>query len=258
MSSGPAQPRPAAPGTPGTPVSSALTGDREVFRLAPPVVFWWVWVAFVVANLADFAIEGTPSARFTTVVMAILVTVTGLVYVLALRPKVIASETGITVVNPFRDHRIPWGMVQAVDTGDWVRVHYAPADGAQDGKARSSASARTVYCWALYVSARTKRRSGRVAPRPRRAGLFRPPAGLGKEPGYGGQSRLPEEARYLASLPATKAIATRLDTRAARERTRKAAPREAPGQATAAATWSWPALAAVVIPALVLLVVALA
>lgn len=257
MSSSPAQPRPAAPETPGTPVSSALTGDREVFRLAPPVVFWWVWLAFVVANLADSAIEGTPSARFTTVVMAILVTVTGFVYVLALRPKVIASDTGITVVNPFRDHRIPWGMVQAVDTGDWVRVHYASADGAQDGKARSSASARTVYCWALYVSARTKRRSGRVAPRPRRAGLFWPPAGLGEAPGHSGQSRLPEEARYLASLPATKAIATRLDTRAARERTRKAAPREAPGQATAAATWSWPALAAVVIPALVLLVVAL-
>jgi hypothetical protein len=213
-------------------------------------------VAFVAANLADFAIEGTPSARFTTVVTAFLVTVTGLVYVLALRPKVIASETGITVVNPFRDRQIPWGMVQTVDTGDWVRVHYAPADGARGGKARSSASARTVYCWALYVSARTKRRSGRVAPRPRRAGLFRPPAGLVEEPGYG-QPRLPEEARYLASLPATKAIATRLDTRAARERTRKAAPREAPGPATAAATWSWPALAAVVIPALVLLGVTL-
>ena len=214
-------------------------------------------MAFAVANIADFAIQGA-SARFAVVVTAILVAVTGLAYVLALRPKVIASETGITVVNPFRDYHIPWGMVQAVDTGDWVRVHYAPADGAPGGKARSSASARTVCCWALYVSARTKRRSGRVAPRPRRAGLFRPPAGLGEEPGYGGQSRLPEEARYLASLPVAKAIATRLDTRAARERTRKAAPREVPGQAMAAASWSHPALAAVVIPALVLLIVALA
>jgi Bacterial PH domain len=215
-------------------------------------------MAFVVANLADFAIEGTPSARFTTVVTAILVTVTGLVYVLALRPKVIASETGITVVNPFRDHQIPWEMVQAVDIGDWVRVHYAPAGGAPGGTARSSASARSVYCWALYVSARTKRRSGRVAPRPRPASLFRTPAGLGEEPGYGGQSRLPAEARYLASLPVPKAIATQLDTRATRERTRKAAPGEVPGQATAAASWSWSALAAVVIPALVLLAVALA
>jgi hypothetical protein len=257
MSSRPAQHRPAAPGTPGTPASSARTGEREVFRLAPPIVFWWVWVAFAVANLADFAIEGTPSARFTTVVTVILATVTGLVYVLALRPKVIATETGITVVNPFRDHRIPWGLVQAVDTGDWVRVNYAPAGGAQDGKARSSASARTVYCWALYVSARTKRRSGRVAPLPRRAGLLRLFAEMGGELGSGGQSQLPEEARYLASLPATKAIATRLDTRAARERTRKTALEEAPRQPTAAATWSLPALAAVVIPTVILLFVSL-
>jgi len=211
-------------------------------------------VAFAVANLADFAIQGAPSARFTIVVTAILVTVTGLAYALALRPKVIASETGITVVNPFRDHQIPWEMVQAVDTGDWVRVHYAPAGGAQGGKARSSASAKTVYCWALYVSARTKRRSGRVGPRPRRAGLFRLPAGLGEEPGYGGQSRLPEEARYLASLPVSKAIAVRLDTRAGKDRARLA--EAGAGQATA--RWVWPAVAAAVVPALALLIVALA
>jgi Bacterial PH domain len=230
-----------------------------VFRLAPPVVFWWVWLAFAVANLADFAVQGTPSARYAVVVTAILVAVTGLVYVLALRPKVIASETGITVVNPFRDHRIPWRMVQAVDTGDWVRVHYAPAGGAPGGTARSSADARTVYCWALYVSARTKRRQGRVAaPRPRRAGLFRAPAGLpGEEPGYAGQSRLPEEARYLASLPPTRAIAIRLDTRAGRERARPAEAGAETGAGEVTARWAWPAIAAAVVPALALLIVAL-
>jgi hypothetical protein len=243
--------------------TASAEGGREVFRLAPPLVFWWVWVAFAVANLVDFAIQGTPSARFTIVVTLILVTITGLVYVLALRPKVIASETGITVVNPFRDHQIPWGTVQAVDTGDWVRVHVTPAGGGQGGQARSSASARTVYCWALYVSARTKRRSGRVAAaRPRRAGLFRTPAGLGEEPGYGGQSRLPEEARYLASLPVSKAIAVRLDTQADKERARPAGarPAEAGAQAGAGevtARWAWPAVAAALLPALVLLIVAL-
>ena len=131
-----------------SPGSARPSPAAEVFRLVPPLVFWWVWVSFAVANLVDFAIQGTPSARFAIVVTAILVTVTGLVYVLALRPKVIASETGVTVVNPFRDHQIPWGIIQAVDTGDWVRVHWAAAGGAQGGKARSSASARTVYCWA--------------------------------------------------------------------------------------------------------------
>jgi hypothetical protein len=217
-------------------------------------------VAFAAANFADFAIQGTPSARFTIVLTAILVTVTGLCYVLALRPKVIASQTGITVVNPFRVHQIPWGTVRAVETGDWVRVRCAPAvaapgGGTTGGHGRGSASARTVYCWALYVSARAKRRSGRIAPGPRRQGPFRSPAWLSEGPGHGGQSRLPEEARYLASLPVSKAIAARLDTRAARER-RAAAEGSAPPGATA--TWCWPSLAAVAVPALVLLAVALA
>ncbi len=247
MSSGSARPRPAVRRK-----AASAPGGREVFRLAPPIVFWWVWVAFAVANLADFAIQGTPSARFTTVITAVLVTVTGLAYVLALRPKVIADGTGITVVNPFRDHQIPWGLVQTVDTGDWVRVHHAAAGGAPGGKARSSASAKTVYCWALYVSARTKRRSGRVPTPPRRTGLFRTPAGLDGAPD-GAQSRLPEEARYLASLPVTKAIAVRLDTRAGKERAR--APEAGAGDVTA--RWAWPAVAAVAVPALALLIVAL-
>jgi hypothetical protein len=263
VSSGSAQPSPAAPATAGASVAQrkalSSSGGREVFRLAPPLILWWVWVAFAAANFADFAIQGTPSARFTIVVTAILITVTGLCYVLALRPKVIASETGITVVNPFRVHQIPWGMVAAVETGDWVRVRRAPAvaapgSGTTGGHGRGSAAAGTVYCWALYVSARTKRRSGRVAAGPRRQGPFRSPAWLNEGPGHGGQSRLPEEARYLASLPVSKAIAARLGTRAARERQPAADGSAAPD---ATASWSWPALAAVAIPAVILLVVAL-
>jgi hypothetical protein len=66
----------------------------------------------------------------------------------------------------------------------------------------------------------------------------------------------PEEARHLASLPVARAVAIRLDTRAARERTRAAGSGRDPGQATA--SWSLPALAAVVVPVLILLIVVLA
>ena len=218
---------------------------REVFRLAPPVAFWWVWVAFAVANVADFAVQGVPAPRFAVVVTAILVTVTGLAYVLALRPKVVTDEAGITVVNPFRVHHVPWTAVAAVDTGDWVRVHYAAAAGSP------AATSKVIYCWALYLSARTKRRSGRAPTRPPRAGLLRPQLGsaFATEPA----PRLPEEAQYLASLPPTKAISVRLDKRAAKERARSSGA----GTARVAARWSWPAIAAVVIPALALLIVAL-
>jgi hypothetical protein len=238
--------------------------NREVFRLAPPLILWWVWVAFAAANVADFAVEGAPG-RLAVVVSAILVTITSLAYALALRPRVIAEPSGLTIVNPFRDHHVPWAAITAVDTGEWVRVHYAPGQAAAGQAAAgppSSAASKAVSCWALYISARTKRRAARVArpaPRPR-AGLLRPLSVSsvfttpGPEPGYAENSRLPDEARYLASLPAAKAIAVRLDTRAGRERARREQDRETP----VTARWSWPPIAAVVLSALALLIAVLA
>ena len=225
---------------------------REVFRLAPPVVLWWVWLVFAAANIADIAIQGT-SARFTVVISAVLVTITGVVYALAFRPRVIAAQTGLVIANPFRDHYVPWAAVQAVDSGDWVQVHYAAAPGAP-----SSAAGKTITCWALYVSAHSKRKAARATlPPPRRRSRRPPvptpwlpsPASADPEP-----SRLPEEAKYLASLPAARAIAHRLDSRAKKERTRaKSAP-----SAAVTSRWVWPSLAAVALPALALLIVLLA
>jgi len=231
--------------------------NREVFRLAPPLVLWWVWVAFAVANVADFAIEGAP-ARFAIVVSAILVTITGLAYALALRPRVIAEPSGLTIVNPFRDHHVPWAAITAVDTGDWVRVHYAPGQAAPGAAQPSSAASKAISCWALYMSARTKRRAARPAPRPR-SGLLRPlPVSVftapGSEPGHAENSRLPEEAKYLASLPLAKAIAIRLDTRAGRERARGGPDQ----QNHVTARWAWSAIAALALPALALLIAVLA
>jgi hypothetical protein len=222
-----------------------------VFRLAPPVIFWWVWLAFVAANVADLAIQGAhgPSARFVIVLAAILATVTGLAYALAFRPRVIADHVGLAILNPFRDHRVPWAAILTVDTGDWVRVHYA-LDGDAPG-AKTSAASRSISCWALYVSARTKRKAARP-PRPRRSWFPALPGGLDKGAGDAGTSRLPEEAKYLASLPPAKAIASRLDTRAAKERARA----EHTGPVTA--RWAWPPIVAVAVPALALLIVALA
>ena len=246
--------RSAAPrATPTTHRPASLAADREVFRLAPPVILWWVWLAFAVANIADFAIQGAPglSARFVIVVAGILATVTGLAYALALRPRVIADHIGLAIVNPFRDHRVPWAAIQTVDTGDWVRVHYA-LDGDAPG-ARSSATSQSISCWALYVSARTKRKAA-VPPRRPADTWLRPPMLFprvsGEKSGYA-DPRLPEEAKYLASLPVAKAIAARLDARAAKERTRA----EHTGPVTA--RWAWPPLVAVTVPVLALLIIAL-
>ena len=275
--------------------------NREVFRLTPPLILWWVWVVFAVANVVDFAIQGV-SARFAIVVAAILATVTGLAYTLALRPRVIADQAGLMIVNPFRDHHVPWAAIQVVDTGEWVRVHCAPgrdvdpASGPRSSRAGSSAASNVISCWALYISARTKRRATRVG----RAGLAgsagfarsggavsrRGSVGFGRlslsgmlgtagqAPGYETSSRLPEEARYLASLPVANAIAVRLDARAARERARARPADAAAGEAVnaaaggaadaaagragaATARWAWTPAAAVALPALLLIIVAI-
>ena len=212
-----------------------------------------MWVAFAVANVADFALQGA-SARFAIVVSAILLTITGLAYALALRPRVIAEPSGLTIVNPFRDYHVPWAAIQAVDTGEWVRVHYAPGrnGGSPPGRARrrrppgqQRGQQGHLMLGAVPLrpdqapgrpgrapgsSARRARGYARAAARPRPRGIL--PRGYrstvsdmlavsGHEPGYAENSRLPDEARYLASLPAAKAIAVRLDTRAARERARR-------------------------------------
>jgi hypothetical protein len=273
--------------------------NREVFRLTPPVVLWWVWLAFVVANVADFVIQGA-SARFAIVVCAILATITGFVYALALRPRVIAEPSGLTILNPFRDHHVPWAAIQAVDTGDWVRVHYAasaagpgtsspgpagpgPAGpGAAAGPSGvSSATSKAISCWALYMSASAKRKAARAIPasapgyarpasrpRPRRTLTFAAMADsltTAQGPGGAGSSRLPEEAKYLASLPAVKAIAVRLDTRADRERARlaqastaQASTAQAGPESLVTARWAWPAVAAVAVPLVALLIILLA
>lgn len=216
-----------------------------------------MWLAFVAANVADFAVQGAhgASAKSIIVVAAILATVTGLIYTLALRPRVIADRAGLAIVNPFRDHRVPWAVIQTVDTGDWVRVHYSVGTDAP-----SSTSGKSISCWALYISARTKRREARPPRPPRRSWLRSSvPAGIGvdpKEPGYAeGDSRLPEEARYLASLPAAKAIATRLDARAGKERARAA---QSGPSGSVTARWAWLPAAAVAVPALALLIAVLA
>jgi hypothetical protein len=198
----------------------------EVFRRTAPVVFWWVWLAFALLNVVDLVIQGP--GHFAAVVTAILVAVTGAVYACALRPRVVASGAGLVVRNPVRDHRIPWGAVEAVDVGDWVRVRCAPAPGAAAGK--------TIDCWALFAPARYRRRAGRTA----------------RTRAFAAGSKVSDEARSLMAMTSVQAMAKELDERAGRERAAGAA-----GGAPAAG-WAWPSLAAMILPTLALIIVALA
>jgi hypothetical protein len=208
---------------------------RETYRLAPPVVLWWAWLAFVAANIADWAAQGT-SARLGLTVGAIMLAVTGVVYALAQRPRVVADADGITVLNPFRDHRVPWTAVRDVDTAEWVLVR--------------TTGDKTICCWALYVSARSRRAAS--AP-PRKSLALSRLRGVAAEPGTGISPRLPQQAQYLASLPPARAIAARLGRQA-----EKARARDRSAGAMVTASWAWFPIAAVAFPAVALAIVALA
>jgi hypothetical protein len=227
-----------------------MAPGREVYRMTMPVVLWWIWVAFAAANIADLAIQGS-AVHFVLRIAAILAVITGFVYALALRPRVVAGQDGVEIVNPFRLHQVPWAVIQQVDTGDWVRVRHTG-----DGRPATDdeAPGRAIECWALYIPARMKRREVSGIPR-RRPGVYRKANGMfGQSQNVTESPRVPAEAQRLASLPPARAIAESLEAKAVKAR------RRAPASPVPAVTaeWSWQPIAAVLAPAVALLIVLLA
>jgi hypothetical protein len=92
-----------------------------VFRSTPSLVFAWLWMVFAAANLVDLAVRG----RDVTSVIAAgsLLLGAGVAYVIGLRPRVVADETSVRLHNPLRDVRLPWSVVDKVETTDAIEIH---------------------------------------------------------------------------------------------------------------------------------------
>src|SRR5271170_4702709 len=88
------------------------TSGPQTFRSPTAVVIWWVWLLFAVANLIDLAVQGRD--HLSLVAAAILVMATGVAYVTGQRPRIIADQAGVTVLNPLRDHHVGWANVTKV------------------------------------------------------------------------------------------------------------------------------------------------
>ncbi|MBV9792843.1 MAG: PH domain-containing protein [Actinobacteria bacterium] len=219
-----------------------VTGEREMFRLNAPVVIFYIWLAFAAINVVDLAVQAKP--RFALVVGLVILTITGVAYACGLRPRVIADTSGLTVINPVRQFRLPWSVIRAVDVRDWVRFSCrADGDAGHD---------RIVESWALFATARVKRNYTQRA----QDYAAKTPA----------TNRMPDEARRLMSQPAVVIIAHRIEQRlaaeqAARAKAAKAAARTgtaAPAADAGAAVttrWAWLPIALMVAPAIALAVV---
>jgi hypothetical protein len=232
----------AHPNPPVTVAGAADVAGREVFRSPAAAAIWWLWVLFAVGNLVDLAVQGRD--HLSLVAAFILLFVTGVVYVTARRPRVIADAAGVTIVNPVGDHRVGWAAVATADTTELLRVRCEWPDGDRTGR-------RAIYAWAVPSS---RRRQVAAEARAQRASRRGGP-GFGGHGRPGGYGTPPSQAPPPVPLgvDANRVVAA-ITARAEQARL------DAPGAvATApASTWNWPAIAAVLIPALALLIAALA
>jgi hypothetical protein len=218
---------PGRAGSDRTPWKLAADG-RTVFRLVPPIVIWWAWVAFAVLIIALVAIPGHD--YFSIELTAGLAAVTAIAYATTLRPRVLADDDGVHVLNPLRNYRIGWRGLSAIYLGDMVELSCARPAPRKD---------KTVYCWALYSGRRARLRARMRAGRGPSL-LF----GFGREPAAGE----PEPSR-----PDTVVLMA-----AELGRLSEAAGERGAPAAVLQSTWAWWPLAFVVIPAAALLGLALA
>jgi hypothetical protein len=190
----------------------------RLFRSGAARFFGWAWMVFAAANLADIIWRGRDTASL--VAAALMLLGSGIAYVVALRPRIVADTDAVRFHNLLRDVRVPWDAVERIEGGDAVYVH---------------AGGRRFRAFVLQTSPRTR---AKAEMKTRREDKGLPDA----------------VADYVRGRTATDFAAEQLQEMAG-ERSRT---RESPAEPTA--TWAWPAIAALALPgavALVALVIAL-
>ena len=201
----------------GSRTQAAAGSGPQTFRSPTAVAIWWVWLLFAAANLIDLAVQGRD--HLSLVAAAILLLATGVAYVTAQRPRIVADGSGLTVVNPLRDHHVGWAGVTNVDLADLLRVHC-------QGQGRD----KVIYSWAVHYSRRRKaiaevrarRQAARASSGRPSFGTFglggrygggygRGDSGYGSAPGADGTSTAEAEAERIVRILNEYATAARAE-----------------------------------------------
>ncbi|TDC81599.1 PH domain-containing protein [Actinomadura sp. 7K507] len=199
----------------------------------------WAWLTFAALNIADlvFGITGDASYSLMSLTIGVLLLLgSGIAYTAGLRPAIVGDDDAVTVRNPLRDVRVPWGAVRAIRGTNAVTVRFTGPDGAE----------LETRAWVHQTSPRAQAKAEARAKKEQ-----------AKTPGIDLTGRTP--AAYTAQR-----LNEILDRRRPKTRSKapdKAAAAKAEAEKTKEAArgtvkWSVPAVASLAVPAVALIVLA--
>lgn len=119
----------------------------RIYRSKLAWILGWAWMVFAAWNVWDLVAHGSmPSALIAGAVLGVI---TALVFVMALRPAILAEEGGVRVRNLLRNAYVPWSAVDDVSVTNAVVIE---------------SGATTVRCWTPQATARERvKAAGRAA-----------------------------------------------------------------------------------------------
>jgi Bacterial PH domain len=167
------------------------------------------------------------------------------VYATAQRPRIIADDDGLTIVNPVRETRVGWPAVVGFDSTELLRVRCLWT--AEDG---TESDMKAFYAWAAHSSRRRKLAEEMRAQRRARGG-----GGSTRAVRYGGFGAPPvDDAPPPAPLGLdVDIVVATLTERAGQVRSDAADVRARPP----VSGWYWPAIAGILVPVLALVIAVL-
>jgi Bacterial PH domain len=216
---------------------------RQVFRSPIATLIWWLWVLFAVGNLIDLAVQDRD--HLSVIAACTLLLITGIMFATAQRPRIIADAGGLTIVNPVRVHRVGWPAVVGFDSTELLRVRCLWT--AEDG---TETKTRGFYAWAAHSSRRRQVAAEMRAQRRVRAGSAARGARIG---GFGSPPVDDAPPPAPLGLDVDVLVATLTDRA---EQLKSDVSPEVRAQRPVS-SWYWPAIAAIVVPALALVLAVL-
>lgn len=206
-------------------MSTPAPDDRLDEKSRVGWVLGWLWMVFAAYNVFD--ILRHPWDRASAYAGSILLLVCGFVYIIGLRPRLHADTERVLIRNPLRDIEIPWGAVTEVSTRDSIRIE------TED---------KRYHSWVGHVPNRRRAQFSRSKLRARSAELSADTRGRGfSQSGASARSEVEKSSQAEFMVQRMQNLSERFGP----------ASKDA-GHTTASVRWYWPAVAALVVPALLI------